>query len=216
MFYVTQLQQEEQKLVNELDILTSTYEEDTPTQTVRRIIAICGARKSGKGAVSEIIAELQPQFRIVNFADVLKHSFAEKEEIDPALLFDPQEKEKYRKQLIEYADEMRSTDPCVFARTLFDMNPVESLVIGDLRFIEELKLVIEQGGIVLQVYADQMWRRKRGWFYTAGIDDHMSETEMGYLSGDTIYRLGGYRVYNNSTVDSLRQQVARVLLDILR
>jgi len=78
-----------------------------------------------------------------------------------------------------------------------EMYPVEGVVIGDCRFLNEAQAIRESGGYIVQVTRPSL----------VSNDTHQSETEMVRIKGD-------YIIVNDSTIGSLHLAAAKVLSSI--
>lgn len=170
-----------------------------------KILALAGKRKSGKTYSAEKFIEVAAlhghTFRKVSFATELRKQFAETKGIVPSLLTENFAKEEYREQLLEYAKNIKKTDPKYFIKCLFDsILDYESVVIDDLRFIEEFEEIYKRGGVIYKVEADIAVLQSRGWKYTPEIDDDTGETELGGASVSVFSPYGGH-FYNNEFGD---------------
>ena len=168
------------------------------------IIMLAGRRKSGKTAFAESIVEFGFGHKVVSFADALKAAYAEKEGIHLSELLDVDLKEKYRPDMVKFADSIRAKDRYYFPKLLFAMMDDDHWIIDDLRTIEELEMGLKLGATPYRVYADNHTRRRRGWRYNPAVDDHYLETEMD-LSAETFRNMGGDWIWNNTNeIDDLR------------
>lgn len=183
---------------------------------MKNIIAFSGFIKAGKSQAAQFLIDINPNFKLKSFAEPLKESFAQHKKIRIENLYDIKEKEKYRQELIEFANEMRKKDPFIFANQLFDsINEEDNIVIDDLRLLPELEMLVKAGGKPYRVWADHNTRKKRGWVSNYMIDRDLTETDLD-LSQETYCALGGGYVFNNTdNLEALRRRIFELLSDIL-
>jgi phosphomevalonate kinase len=181
------------------------------------LLAFAGKRYSGKTQsakiVQDICFDLGIQIRKASFADSLRAMYCKHRGIPESLLLDPNTKEEYRYDLIEFAHKCKQKDPYVFIKYLQDSIKNErNVVIDDVRSIEELQAVVTLGGFVYKIESDKHARESRGWKYYKPVDNHLSETEIGDLSGYTFFCLGGGQVFNNSNTEALKRELMPIVL----
>lgn len=184
------------------------------------ILGIMGRRRCGKTESAKMLYEMGLEYGIeakrLSFASVLKDMFAESRGISVEVLSRDFAKEQYREDIQKYGDLILSADPKYFVKELFkQVKPTDYAYIDDLRKIEELQAVLEAGGTPILIYADRNTRSKRGAVYDPITDNHISETELGDLSQETLLTLGGYYVYNNKTPEDLRYQLQGILKKVI-
>lgn len=174
-----------------------------------KIVAFSGRRYCGKSTCSSIVSDLCDDFREVAFADALRQDYCKLNKLELSDLY--KDKERYRKGLIKLSEVRKKKDPAYFAKRLFEgLSDSDCIVISDLRFIEELKEIVDRGGLVLNVQSSYGERSKRGWVYDSLIDNDYSETELD-LSRQTYHCLGGDVILNNSSDQDLRKEIFRQL-----
>lgn len=177
-----------------------------------KILLLTGYRKTGKTTCADIVCKLDPRFKKVSFADVLKDAYAKQAKIDRKLLDDVFEKEKHREGITQLGDKERTKDRYVFAVGLRNrLNPDGFYVVDDTRRIEELEVMLKIGAVPYGVYAEDKVRFARGWKYNPAVDEHMSETELGGLSAYTWHCLGGGQINNNGSLERTKDQVIEIL-----
>lgn len=182
------------------------------------IIALCGRMKCGKSSVADAFQNTNPNIFRLAFADPLKEEFASKYGIDLSDLYNNTEKEKYRTLLQGYAETQkefygRDYFAQLWLETVENIKP-SAVIIDDLRFFEELKVISQYNCHVFRVTASNEVRVKRGWV-PGDKDNHISETELGDVSEETLksYR-GGLIVNNYENKFDLNPVAASILLRI--
>jgi phosphomevalonate kinase len=179
-----------------------------------KIIGFAGTRKSGKTAAAHQLMGIDERFRRMSFADPLKDMYCKTKGIGRETLDNVSLKEFYRRDMQEVSTQMKiDNGDDYFAKMLLDqVLSNDFVVIDDVRFVQELKLIRQAGGIVYQVYSDPHKRAERGWEFDPIIDTDISETELGWLTAETFHLLGGGRIYNNHSTKELRNEIFNVLL----
>ena len=180
-----------------------------------KILALCGRRFSGKSYLADMAMRKEKRFVRRAFADNLKKRFAEAYDIPLQYLHTTGVKDKYREPMFMYANSCKREDPCCFARPVIKASEKDELtIIDDLRFIEELQLIIESGGVVVKVVSEPIDRKSRGWIYSYEIDEDYSETEMD-LSIETFLAITSGRaeqVFNNlKSRETPDEQISAIL-----
>ncbi|EDW75976.1 uncharacterized protein Dwil_GK15226 [Drosophila willistoni] len=184
-----------------------------------KIILISGKRKCGKDYIAERLQKrLTNCSRIVRISEPIKSEWARKLQLDlSALLSDGPYKEKYRRDMIVWSDEVRSRDYGYFCRAAMAEamettdHPISYIIVSDIRRKNDIKWFLEQYGPqmvqTLRLTSRIEVRKARGWKFTQGIDDVTSECDLDdYQSFDHV-------VANDLQED---QQLIEHLLDILQ
>jgi len=180
------------------------------------IIMLAGKTKAGKTTFADIVTGLTTNVQRVAFGDVLKDLYSTHTGVPIDQLHDVIRKERFRPDMVRFADEIRAKDRFYFANYLFDM--LEGLpnhfIIDDLRVIEELQVGKQRGAIPYRIHADNNTRKARGWYYRPEIDDHFTETEMD-LTAETYRALGGDYIFNTTNdIKQLEQKAHDFLKDL--
>lgn len=180
------------------------------------LIALVGKRLSGKSTVATQILRQDPTFRRVSFGDVLKREYQKLHDLPDYSSWTPDFKETHRKGLISLSWERKAVDPYYFAKKLFStLVDGESVVIDDMRFIEELHMAVQRGAYVYKIHSERHDRVKRGWKFTPGVDDETSECELD-ISGYSLRLAAGGRggtIFN--TRDNEPEYISRQVRDTL-
>lgn len=180
----------------------------------KNIIAFIGKRYSGKSLASEIVCSVDSRFSRKSFADVLRQEFSELNGVPIELLTSIDSKEEYRPGVIKYSYTRKAEDPAYFAKKLFE-NLADNcyVVIDDLRFLEELKICVENQAAIYLIYADNPRRRSRGWVFNPEIDEERSETDLdlsAYILKELTNGRGGW-IFNNSGKLEFRDEVEHLV-----
>jgi phosphomevalonate kinase len=194
-------------------VLTNLNKVET-RKRIPTVLAFTGPRRSGKSLCASIVKDLKPNFIEKSFADYLREEFSFRNSIPIEALTSPSKKEEYRESIKDLSWELkRKFGNFFFAEKLFNnITKNNFYVIPDLRFIEELQLLCEFGGVAYRVYCPDDKRAKQGYKFTPGIDDEMAETDIALCSGYTLYECtGGGVIYNTKDEDYLRQQLSKVV-----
>lgn len=176
------------------------------------ILLLAGSRKSGKTEAANIICKLDNRFKKCSFADPLRDLYCKKYNVQKKELLDPFEKEKHRINICDMGDEEREKNPYVFAVEARNrLEPNGFYVFDDLRRIEELEVMFKLGAVPFGVYCENKIRKERGWVYNPFVDEHPSETELGYCSAYAWYCLGGGQINNNGSLEETKRQLVDLL-----
>lgn len=186
-----------------------------------KILAFAGKRKVGKTRLSnELItmaSEMGIKVRRVSFASSLKQLYCEQYNTPPEELEDVVMKEVHRAALEAFSEWVKSEagDQNVLIDDMWShIDQDENIIIDDLRRIEELQSVKLRGGIPYKVEADLSVRMSRGFKYDPKVDESSYEKELGDLSSDTFFHLGGGAVYNNKTIWEMQPKLKELILEV--
>lgn len=162
------------------------------------ILALAGRRFSGKTKIASTFCDMDSRFRVLNFADPIKEEFCKRKGITRDMLDRSSFKEEFRPELLTYSDDMKAKhSKYYFADMLMErIIPGEHVIIGDLRFIEEVHVLKKKDALIYKVETSKKVRILRGWNYDPNIDDHYSETELD-LPAYVYHCLGGGVIYND-------------------
>ncbi|KAI2797294.1 hypothetical protein BLOT_011275 [Blomia tropicalis] len=176
-------------------------------------LILSGKRKCGKDYVEQLIMErygdLMKSFRI---SAPIKKAFADQHSLDYEMLLSASKyKETYRQQMVEWSDSIRSIDANYFLRMTIDQCFTHSTqsypiwLLNDARRISDLnyfhdksEIDIDHKNIItIRIVADPMVRMERGYQFTEGIDDQITEC------GLDSYQQWDHIIHNNGTKDDL-------------
>lgn len=121
--------------------------------------------------------------QIIRISEPIKSAWATKLNLDiSALLSDGPYKEKYRKEMIVWSDEVRQGDPGFFCREAMKKAEKELIIVSDVRRKSDVKWFQEEYGKeklkCIRIYADESVRKQRGWIFETGVDDIQSECDL--------------------------------------
>ncbi|KAF5287708.1 hypothetical protein FQA39_LY15808 [Lamprigera yunnana] len=178
---------------------------------MNKILLISGKRKSGKDYVSEKLIERigTDKCSILRISEPLKNHFAQKHNLDlHELMSDNKYKENYRLQMILWSDEVRSTDPGYFCRAACNNgDPKLYWIVSDIRRKSDIKWFKETYGDqirTIRISASEETRTARGYIFTTGIDDGISELDLDdYYDWDLSVTNNNTEEFNKAVQDIL-------------
>ncbi|KAL9901199.1 probable phosphomevalonate kinase isoform X1 [Glossina fuscipes] len=175
---------------------------------VKHIILISGKRKCGKDYISEKLQKrLGECSQIVRISEPIKKEWSRKDNVGlQELLSDGPLKEKYRKDMIKWGEELRQKDYGFFCKLAMDTGTLrETVIVSDIRRKSDIKYFKEcyNGKVlIVRITCSEETRIKRGWIFRHGVDDVESECDLddyenwdltvennGHLDGDEIINL---------------------------
>lgn len=119
---------------------------------------------------------------IIRISEPIKSFWAREKDLDlQKLLGDGAYKEKYRKEMIDWSDEMRSKDYGVFCREASKDISKQTVIVSDIRRKTDIKYFRETFGSkvhLIRIKCDNCIREERGWKFQAGVDDIQSECDL--------------------------------------
>lgn len=119
---------------------------------------------------------------IIRISEPIKSFWANDRNLDLKLLLsDGAYKEKYRKEMIEWSDEMRSKDYGVFCREASKNISKPTVIVSDIRRKTDIKYFRETFGSkvhLIRIKCDNCVREQRGWKFQKGVDDIQSECDL--------------------------------------
>lgn len=154
---------------------------------------------------------------IVRISEPIKSEWAHKLQLDlDALLGDGPYKEKYRRDMIVWSDEVRAQDYGYFCRVAMEealsRQQTPYILVSDVRRKNDIRWFRETYGpervITLRLTSRPETRSARGWTFTAGIDDVPSECDLDDLAD-------GFDVVLAND-EELDQEAIDILLDRLQ
>lgn len=120
--------------------------------------------------------------QIIRISAPIKSFFSNRENLDLALLLsDGAYKEKYRKEMIIWSDEMRAKDYGIFCREASKDISKETIIVSDIRRKTDIKWFRETFGSkvkLIRIKCDDCVREQRGWKFQTGVDDIQSECDL--------------------------------------
>ncbi|XP_068179001.1 phosphomevalonate kinase-like [Antennarius striatus] len=158
-----------------------------PHPQPRLVLVFSGKRKSGKDYVTDLIQNrLGPEVCcVLRLSGPLKQRYAQEHGLDlDQLLGAGLYKERYRADMIQWGEARRHQDPGFFCclATKGVRQPV--WVVSDARRLSDLQWFwseFPQQTQTVRVQSSEETRKRRGWSFTAGVDD--AESECGLDSG---------------------------------
>lgn len=119
---------------------------------------------------------------IIRISEPIKSFWARERNLDlKQLLSDGAYKEKYRKEMIEWSDEMRSKDYGVFCREASKGITKPIVIVSDFRRKTDIKYFRETFGNkvhLIRIKCEDSVRKQRGWNFQTGVDDIQSECDL--------------------------------------
>ena len=125
-------------------------------------------------------------------------------------------KELYRKSMIDWGEEMRHKDPGYFCRLATNEADKPVWLVCDARRATDMAYFESYYGacaITVRVEASEAVRIRRGWVFTAGIDDAESECGLDTYSCDFVIKnenISGREDENRSLEEQLETVMKRV------
>lgn len=170
---------------------------------VKTILLFSGKRKSGKDFITEkLLARWKLETQIINGAlsnfrihrlgestaeiirisEPIKSTWAKEKNLNLSeLLSDGPYKEKYRKDMIVWSDEMRAQDYGIFCREASQDICKPTVIVSDIRRQTDIKWFRETFGEkvkLIRIKCDDCIRLQRGWKFQEGVDDIQSECDL--------------------------------------
>ena len=183
------------------------------------LIGFCGKKRSGKDTGAEILIK-EHNFIKYAFADALKQACqaiflltdqqvdgSKKEDLDPRWNVSPRKMfqifgteifrnnlDKFFPEMKEYKDEFWIYRFKLWHDKIRKEKPNTNIVITDIRFPNEMKIVKELGGKIIKVHRPN---------YKNGNDNHASEKHVDNMKGD-------FEVYNNENISKYQQKILKI------
>ncbi|KAL7029388.1 hypothetical protein ACKWTF_006221 [Chironomus riparius] len=157
---------------------------DVKHDSVKRILLFSGKRKSGKDYITDkLLIKLGIEnAEIIRISEPIKSFWAKEKSLDlKQLLSDGAYKEKYRKEMIIWSDEMRAKDYGVFCREASKSVSKETVIVSDIRRKTDIKWFCETFGTkvkLIRIKCQDCVRENRGWKFESGVDDIQSECDL--------------------------------------
>ncbi|XP_061649952.1 phosphomevalonate kinase isoform X2 [Phyllopteryx taeniolatus] len=186
-----------------------------PKQSLRSepklVLIFSGKRKSGKDYVTDIVLDRlgEDVCAVVRLSAPLKQAYAQEHCLDlEQLLGCGVYKEVYRADMIRWGEARRRQDPGFFCRlaTRGARRPI--WVVSDARRMSDLQWFwakFPRQTRCVRVESREETRRRRGWSFTAGVDD--AESECGLDSGVDFH----WTITNEADAPSLEDQLRPII-----
>nr|CAD7597752.1 unnamed protein product [Timema genevievae] len=178
------------------------------------ILLISGKRKSGKDFTADkIIHSIEPEKSVLmRISAPIKSHWSKKHNLDfEALQGTSEYKEKYRKAMIEWGENIRREDYGYFCRAAVDMfhaNEKPVWIVSDIRRKSDLQWFRENFSNVvkcMRMTASDDIRTQRGWVFTPGVDDVESECGLDDVTD------WDWLIYNNGDQEEYEAALKPVL-----
>lgn len=119
---------------------------------------------------------------IIRISAPIKAFWSKEKKLDlTELLSDGPYKEKYRKQMIEWSDEVRAKDYGFFCREASKDLKKEIVIVSDIRRQNDIRWfrdTFENKVKLIRIQCDDQIRIERGWKFEDGIDNIQSECDL--------------------------------------
>ncbi|XP_063244440.1 phosphomevalonate kinase [Bacillus rossius redtenbacheri] len=157
----------------------------------KNVLLISGKRKSGKDFISEKIVNRlgADKTLIVRISAPIKSHWSKLHSLDFDKLSGTDEyKEKYRKDMIQWGEQIRREDYGYFCKAAIDMFGAmqkQIWIVSDIRRQTDIRWFMENFGAVvktLRLRAGQDVRKQRGFIFTPGVDDVESECGLDHFN----------------------------------
>lgn len=120
--------------------------------------------------------------QIIRISEPIKSTWAKEKNLNLAeLLSDGPYKEKYRKDMIIWSDEMRAKDYGIFCRAASETICKPVVIVSDIRRKTDIKWFRETFGEkvkLIRIKCNDDVRLVRGWKFQEGVDDIQSECDL--------------------------------------
>ena len=189
------------------------------------LIGFCGKKRSGKDTSANILIE-KYNFKKYAFADALKDACktiflfsdeqvngSKKEVVDKRWGVSPREvfqkfgTDMFRNNIDKYIPQLENVkdDFWVYRFKLWyekikKKHPYQNIVITDVRFPNEAKIIKELGGYIIKINRPVFRKKKE--------DNHISEQHIKTIRSD-------YEIYNNNTIKRCQEKVLIIYDSIL-
>nr|CAD7257678.1 unnamed protein product [Timema shepardi] len=178
------------------------------------ILLISGKRKSGKDFTADkIVHSIEPEKSVLmRISAPIKSHWSKMHNLDfEALQGTSEYKEKYRKAMIEWGENIRREDYGYFCRAAIDMfHAIEKPVwiVSDIRRKSDLQWFRENFSNVvkcMRITSSDNIRTQRGWVFTPGVDDVESECGLDDVTD------WDWLIYNNGDQEEYEAALKPVL-----
>ncbi|XP_073819337.1 phosphomevalonate kinase isoform X2 [Musca autumnalis] len=124
------------------------------------------------------------------------------------LLSDGPYKEKYRKDMIDWSDEVRKQSYGYFCKTAMEKANSEIIVVSDVRRMNDIRYFRETYGdkvVCVRLTCPEAVRVQRGFIYTTGIDDIESECGLDNFKNWDLILENDNKLSSNNLIESIIQ-----------
>lgn len=182
------------------------------------VCAFAGRRRSGKSLLSSMIQDVCSAYgmekpEVLSFATPLKELFCELKGINMESLLLPNVKEKYRQEMQDLSELVKTNEPTYFSDRLFaKLDPSKNQIIDDLRLFDlEFLPLREKGAVIWYVYANYDNRRDRGATFDRAIDTSPYEQDLDLPAEIYLKLCGTGYIFNNKTQDDLKAEANKLV-----
>lgn len=168
----------------------------------KQVLLFSGKRKSGKDFIAENICNTlgAQNCEIIRISHPIKAHWAAQKSLSlEELLGDTQYKEKYRKEMIEWSEQVRNNDYGYFCKEACKSISRPICIVSDVRRKTDIKWFKDEFGDkvkTIRIVSDNRIREARGWKFVEGVDDVASECDLD------DYKLWDLVVVNNNDVET--------------
>lgn len=150
---------------------------------------------------------------VLSFATPLKELFCELKGINMESLLLPNVKEKYRQEMQDLSELVKTNEPTYFSDRLFaKLDPSKNQIIDDLRLFDlEFLPLREKGAVIWYVYANYDNRRDRGATFDRAIDTSPYEQDLDLPAEIYLKLCGTGYIFNNKTQDDLKAEANKLV-----
>uniref|UniRef100_A0A146KU59 Phosphomevalonate kinase n=2 Tax=Lygus hesperus TaxID=30085 RepID=A0A146KU59_LYGHE len=157
------------------------------SQNPLKVLLFSGKRKCGKDYVTDKLLERLnwEDVALIRISGPIKSHWGKEKGLDFDLLMGSSEyKERYRRELVTWSENVRNSDYGYFCRAALDMYDAYSKkfwVVSDVRRKTDIRWFSENfpGKIrTIRLVCDDQIRVERGWKFTEGIDDKETECDL--------------------------------------
>ncbi|XP_066246163.1 phosphomevalonate kinase [Euwallacea similis] len=152
------------------------------------ILLFSGKRKCGKDFLCEKLKATigENKCNLIRISGPLKQLYATNHNlIWDKLMSSDLYKEKYRQDMINWSDDIRRKDPGYFCKAACKSAPQKDIwIVSDIRRKSDIKWFKDNYSSIkiIRIYADLEVRKARGWIFTSGVDDVVSECDLDDFS----------------------------------
>ncbi|KAF6211857.1 hypothetical protein GE061_012373 [Apolygus lucorum] len=153
----------------------------------QKVLLFSGKRKCGKDYITDrLLQRLNSEdVALIRISAPIKSQWSKEKGLDFDLLMGSSEyKERYRRELVTWSENVRKSDHGYFCRAALEMYDAYSKrfwIVSDIRRKTDIKWFSEHfpGKIrTIRIVCDDQTRIERGWKFTEGIDDKETECDL--------------------------------------